>query len=250
LPPGFLSPEQVAQQSINSPSDAPRTISVEDFLTSPTALVDPKLGSRPFSSAPTSPDVPIRVGASVSAFGNAPAPAFLTAAVDRLNQTQANFRSSEDAFRGQLLDAVLGGNYLAAEALRASAVRPGTSVGFGAPVQNPQIGQGYLTSSQAAAGESKARTSALGSQTSQLAVLQGQLQQVERDLKGLGDGVGGFGGGGIIGQTGQGQQKAQLQSKQNQIRREIEKQQQTLASGGAFAPSGFVPKLPNLTTIR
>ena len=45
LPPGFLTPEQVAQRSIGSPADAPRTISVEDFLTAPTALVDPKLGS-------------------------------------------------------------------------------------------------------------------------------------------------------------------------------------------------------------
>jgi hypothetical protein len=252
LPPGFLTPEQVAQNAINSPSEAPRTISVDDFLTSPTALVDPKLGSRQFSSAPTSSAVPINVGASVSAFGNAPAPAFLTDAVNRLNQTQSNFRSSEDSFRGKLLDAVLGGNFLAAEALRASAARPGTNIAFGAPVQNPQIGQGFLASSQAAAGESNARTTAVNQQTSQLSTLQNQLRDVERDLKGLGTGgVGGFGGGSIIGNRGGGSGgKAQLQSKQNQIRREIEKQQSVLSSGGAFAPSGFVPRLPNLTTIR
>jgi hypothetical protein len=249
LPQGFLTPEQVAQQS-GGPLENQRTISVEDFLTTPTALVDPKLGSRGFSSAPTNSAVPIQVGASVSAFGNAPAPAFLTDAVNRLNQTQSNFRTGEDAFRGKLLDAVLGGNFLAAEALRASAARPGTNIAFGAPVQNPDIGTGFLATSEAAAEQTQARTGFLNSQTNQLSVLQGQLKDIEGDLKGLPGSGGGFGGGSIIASTGSGNERAQLQSKQRQIQREIERQQQSLSQGGALQPSGFVPRLPNLTTIR
>lgn len=241
LPPGFLTPEQVAQQSIvSAQSEQFKPITAADFLTQPTQVADPKLASRQFSSTPTTQ--PVQVGASVSAFGNAPAPAFLTNAVNQLNATQSAFQTSETSFRNNLLDAVLSGNYLAAEALRAAAVRPGTSVSFGGAVENPQVGQGYLLQSQAAADESAARDRVLGQQVSLTGNLQAQLDRTEQQIKGIPRSAN------TLATSSQGQKTAGLQFQQRQIKDQLERQREVLASGGAYAPSGYVPSLPQFGT--
>lgn len=242
LPPGFLTPEQVAQQSIvSAQTEQFKPITADDFLTVPNQAADPKLESRTFSSTPTTQ--PVQVGASVSAFGNAPAPAFLTNAVNKLNATQSAFQSSENAFRNELLDAVLSGNYLAAEALRAAAVRPGTSVSFGGSVENPQIGQGYLLQSQSAADEAASRKQALGQQVAQTGALQAQLNSTEQQLRGIPRSSN------TLATASQGQKTAGLQFQQRQLQQQLERQREILAGGGAFASSGFVPSLPRYGTL-
>jgi hypothetical protein len=174
----------------------------------------------------------------VSAFNNFPAPAFLAGAVNQLNRTQS-LRAMEQAdFRQQLLDATLSGNFLAAEALRAAAVQPGTSVGFGSAVLDPNIGQAALTQSEAAASESAVRRGALSSATRQEEVLRQQLTDVQRNLARVTP-TSSFGGGSIIGSQGQSNERFRLQSEQRRIQRELERQQANLAQGGAFRPSGF-----------
>jgi hypothetical protein len=236
VPQAFITPESVVADVQRAGPTTRRTFSPADFMTQPAALNDPALASRGFNSTPTT--APLTVGASVSAFNNFPAPAFLTDAVNRLNTTQS-LRAMEQAdFRQQLLDATLSGNFLAAEALRASAVQPGTSVGFGSAVLDPQIGQAALTQSEAAAHESSVRTSALQSATSQEEALRAQLMDVQRDIARVTPAGGQFGGS-IIGSQGQSQERFQLQSQQRRIQRELERQQANLAQGGAFRPSGF-----------
>jgi hypothetical protein len=139
-------------------------------------------------------------------------------------------------FRQQLLNATLSGNYLAAEALRASAVQPGTSVGFGSAVLDPRIGQAAETQATAAAAESAVRRGALSDATTQERALRSQLEDVQRDLARLPGQTFGFT---PVGTPGQGQQRANLQSEQRRIQRELERQQANLSAGGAFRPSGF-----------
>jgi hypothetical protein len=229
----FITPEQVAKEVSGAPQATPKTFSAEDFMTKPVPLNDPKLASRPFTSTP---QVPKTVGATVSAYSNVPVPPFLQGAIDQLNQTQS-LRAMEQAdFRQQLLDATLSGNYLAAEALRAAAVTPGSSVGFGSAVLDPNIGRASMTQATAAAQESRARVGALTDATTQEQALRGDLRRVQSELSRLPGQSFGFS---PLGTPSQGQQRVQLQSEQRRIQRELERQQANLAQGGAFRPSGF-----------
>ena len=237
VPSAFVTPELVAENAAKAGPGEVRTFAVEDFLTGEVPLTDPGLASRGFSSAPTT--APLKVGASISAFNNQPVPAFLTDAVNRLNSTQSNRAQQQATFRNQLLDATLSGNFLAAEALRASAVQPGTSVAFGSAVLDPNIGTAALTASEAAAEESAVRTRTLSNASTQEEALRKQLQNVQKDLSRLTP-TSGIGGGSVIGSQGAGSQRTQLQSQQRKIQRELERQQSNLAKGGAFQGSGFV----------
>jgi hypothetical protein len=73
----------------------------------------------------------------------------LTNAVNQLNQGQSQQAMMQSEYRQKLLNAVLSGNYLAAEALRASSVGPGSSVSFGQAVVPPQVGQAAVINAQA-----------------------------------------------------------------------------------------------------
>jgi hypothetical protein len=229
MPPGFLTPEEIAAKS--KPFTQTKFFTPEDFLTEPTALSDPKLASRVFSSAPTSASSPVKVGASVSAYGNVPVPAFLTNAVQQLNATQSSQAAMQEGFRQQLLDAVLGGNYLAAEALRASAVTPGASVGFGGAVQNPQVGQAAVIGAQGSATQAQAVADTLrGRPNPQQMVLQGQLKNIQQQLGSVPSGFG-FG-----------SERAQLTSQQFKIQRELEALQKAGPQISLNLNSGFVPR--------
>lgn len=237
IPASFITPEKVAAEAISAGPTQTKTFSVSDFLTKEAPLNDPALASRGFASSPTS--VPKTVGASISAYTNFPAPAFLTDAVSQLNETQSLRAVQQAEYREKLLEATLGGNYLAAEALRATSVQPGTSVTFGSAVQNPQIGQAALQTSAAAAAESRVRTDALRSATNQETALRRQLADVERQLGSLPGQQYGFTPLGIGGDTGM--SRANLQSEQRRIQRELEKMRANLATGGAYRPTGYVP---------
>lgn len=234
VPPGFVSPEDVVAQSTSAGPAVPRTFTIDDFRTPNVPLNDPKLASRKFSSAPTT--VPLSVPAQVSAYGNVSVPAFLTDAVNRLNASQSGQAALQNQYRQQLLDAVLSGNYLAAEALRASSVSPGAAVSFGQAVQSPQVGQAALLSSQATAQESATRTAALQSATTQPQALNYQLQLINKQLQGLPRAG--------VGPSVGGEKRAQLQSEQFRIQRELQKQQQLLAQGGAFRPTNAYVSQP------
>lgn len=234
VPQAFITPEQVAQRAKEAGPNEVKTFSIEDFMTQPVALNDPKLASRPYTSTP---QVPKTVGATVSAYSNVPVPAFLQGAINQLNQTQS-LRAMEQAdFRQQLLDATLEGNYLAAEALRASAVSPGASVGFGSAVLDPNIGYSAVIQGNAAAAESSARRAALTEATTQESSLRNQLSKVQGELSRLPSQTFGFSPIGIS--SSQGQQRAQLQSEQRRIQQELDRQRDRLAAGGAYRPSGF-----------
>jgi hypothetical protein len=165
-------------------------------------------------------------------------PAFLTNAVDRLNSTQSLRAFDQAEFRQQLLDATLSGNYLAAEALRATAVQPGTSVGFGSAVLDPKIGEATMTAAQAAASESRVRTGALQSATSQEQALRKERDKLQRQITEQAPSTR-FGGGGIIGSGPASSERFQLLSQQRRIQEELNRQQKNLAQGGAYRPSGF-----------
>lgn len=229
LPPGFLTPEEIAAKS--KPFVQTKFFTPEDFLTDPTALSDPKLASRVFSSAPT--NTPLKVGGSVSAYSNVQVPAFLTNAVQQLNATQSSQAAMQEGFRQQLLDAVLGGNYLAAEALRASAVTPGASVGFGGSVQNPQVGQAAVIGAQAQKTQSQAVADTLRQKpTGQEFLLKSQLDRLDQQIAGSSSGFGFYGG----------EQKAALTNKKLQIQRDLMDLQKAGPKIDLNLNSGFVPR--------
>lgn len=233
VPQAFVTPESVARDAQGQGPAQVRTFSPSDFMTQPVPLNDPKLASRPYTSTP---QVPTAVGATVSAYSNVPIPAFLQGAISQLNQTQS-LRAMEQAdFRQQLLDATLSGNYLAAEALRASAVSPGASVGFGSAVLDPNIGYATMTQAQAAAAESNTRRAALSEATTQERALRGQLERVQSELASMPGQTYGFS---PLGVPGQGERRANLQSEQRRIQQELERQRDRLSAGGAYRPSGF-----------
>jgi len=227
IPAGFLTPEEIAKQS--KPFTQSKFFTPEDFLISPAALNDPKLASMTYKSTPQ--NTPLKVGASISAFSNTQAPAFLTNAVNQLNNTQSLQAASQEQFRQQLLDAVLGGNYLAAEALRASAVTPGAKVGFGGAVQNPQVGQAAVIGAQANQTQANAVVESLNKPNEQSAVLQSQLKQVQQKLGSVPQGFAG------------GQDRAALTAQQFAIQREIANLQKAgpQISIGVNA-NGYVPR--------
>jgi hypothetical protein len=160
-------------------------------------------------------------------------PAFLTNAVQQLNATQSSQAAMQEGFRQQLLEAVLGGNYLAAEALRASAVTPGASVGFGGAVQNPQVGQGAVLQGQAAKTQAQAVSDVLQQKpTGQEFILKSQLERLNKQISDAPSGFGFFGG----------EQKSALTSKKLQIQRELESLQKSGPKVNINLNSGFVPR--------
>jgi hypothetical protein len=231
VPSPFLDPDEVVRNAKATPSAAStvKPVTVEDFMTEPVALNDPKLGSRRISSAPTT--LPKTVGASISAYGNFQAPAFLTDAVNRLNQSQTSAARLQDEYRQQLLDAVLGGNYLAAEALRAASVVPGSSVSFGQAVTDPTVGKAYAEQAKAAAAESGARTDEYTRVTNETSDLENRLKSVTEQLGSMP-----FGGSSIPGAN---VEQGNLLLEQFNIKRELDRQRDKLAQGGGYRPSGF-----------
>lgn len=234
VPKAFINPDEVVKQAKAAPSAASQVkpITVEDFMTEPVQLNDPKLGSRKISSIPYGAGAPQKA-ASISAYGNFQAPAFLTEAVNRLNSQQSSAARMQDEYRQQLLDAVLSGNYLAAEALRASSVAPGASVAFGQQVADPNVGLGYAQQATAAAQESQQRTQALQSVTNEQMQLQQRLQDVTKQLASMPSGTG------LMNPLGGSNQQGQLQIEQFSIKRELDRQRQLLAQGGGYRPSGY-----------
>jgi hypothetical protein len=227
MPPGFLNPEEIAAKSI--PITPTKTFSPADFLTSQVPLNDPKLATRAFTGVPQ--NVPL-VGASIGVQSNLNVPAFLTNAVQQLNQTQSMQAQMQEGFRQQLLDAVLGGNFLAAEALRATAVSPGASVAFGGAVQSPQIGQAALVQAGAAAKQAEAVSGALeGKPTFEQQKLTRELEDVKQQLGGITPGATAFG-----------PERTQLTQKQFQIQRQLRNLQQAGPALGININSGFVPR--------
>lgn len=219
-PPGFVTPEQVVEQA-QSYTPVTKTFSAADFLTKPVPLNDPKLASRPFSSAPTS--TPLYSPITASAYSNAPVPSFLTNAINQLNQTQSLQASQQADTRQQLLDAVLSGNYLAAEALRASVVSPGASVGFGQSVQSPQVGQAQvlnaLTKQQLA--ETVTEQAGAGGVPRRELFLSQQLEQLKKQQARVP----------ALPAQAFGKRRTDLTKKQFDIRRELENLRQARLSG-------------------
>lgn len=242
VPSSFINPDEVVKKAKATPSAASQVkpITVEDFMTEPVALNDPKLGSRRVTSIPQG--LPRETAGSISVYGNFQAPAYLTDAVNRLNQSQSSSARLQDEYRQQLLDAVLGGNYLAAEALRAASVQPGTSVAFGQQVADPNVGAGYAQQATAAAAESQQRTQAYSQLTNQQAQLQKRLQDIQTKIASAPTG-------GIMSPLGSAGDQGNLQIEQFSIQRELDRQRQLLAQGGGYRPSGYAsaPGLPLLT---
>jgi hypothetical protein len=221
VPPGFLTPEEVAAQS--AAWVTPKTISATDFLTSTPGLHDPKLASRAYSSVPQT--LPKEVAATASVYGTANVPAFLTQAVNDLNQTQSARASLQEQYRQKLLDAVLGGNYLAAEALRAASVTPGAKVGFASAVQNPQVGQAAVVNAVTNQQVAKQQIAQARQPYNQQTMMQRELADVQRKISNTPFG---------------GPEKAALTSRQYDIQRELKNLQTTIS--GAVNTSAWVPR--------
>lgn len=227
MPPGFLAPEEIAKRS--TPITPTKTFTPADFMTSSVPLNDPKLASRMFSGVP---NAPISVGASIGVNQNIQVPAFLTNAVNQLNATQSLQASMQEGFRQQLLEAVLSGNYLAAEALRATGVSPGASVTFGQAVQNPQQGQAALVAAGAQATQAQAISNSLqGVPTQKERQLTMQLADVQQKLSAPTTN--------LINPN-LGPDRAQLTQQQFAIQRELERLQQNVRKPTVVANSGFV----------
>jgi hypothetical protein len=220
-PPGFLTPEEVAAQS--AAWVTPKTISANDFLTTTPGLRDPKLASRTYSSVPQT--LPKEVAATASVYGTSNVPAFLTQAVNDLNQTQSSKAALQEQYRQKLLEAVLGGNYLAAEALRAASVTPGAKVGFASAVQNPQMGQAAVVNAVTNREVAKTQVDLARQPLNQQTLMQQELNQVQKKIANTPFG---------------GPEKAALTSRQYDIQRELKNLQTTIS--GATNASAWVPR--------
>lgn len=214
VPPGFLTPEQVVEQS-KSYSPQVKSFSAADFLTQPAQLNDPKLASRAYTSVPNN-GTPISAPLSVSAYQGVNMPSFLTNAVNQLNQGQSQQALMQSEYRQKLLNAVLSGNYLAAEALRASSVNPGTSVTFGSAVVPPQVGQAAVVNAQSNQKATDVAVAAAKQPIQQQQQLNTQLQQVQQQLSNVAPGFAA------------GPERARLTSQQFSIQQELDKLQAAL----------------------
>jgi hypothetical protein len=155
----------------------------KNLKTAKVKLNDSTLGSRLYGN----PLVGKRtVGAATSVYNNVNVPAYLAKAVNDLNDEQARARDNLNSWQSRLLDLYSQGGenaYLIAEALRATSVNPGSHVGFGAPVQDPRVGEGYLKNSEATANNLDAKTSAMNRASS----LERRLAALNKQRAGLGD---------------------------------------------------------------
>jgi hypothetical protein len=115
----------------------------------------------------------------------------LAQAVTDLNTEQALKRSLQSEWNSKILGLAQGGgpnNYLFQEALRAASVSPGAHVNFGAAVQNPDIGTGYLQAAQGQRAEATARAAAISApqqHQQQIAALQKERQQLGANSFGM-----------------------------------------------------------------
>lgn len=172
LPQSYVGPlNALAQQPYTAAS----------LMRSPGAVNDPKLASRAYGS--TVPGT-VKPAFAESVYQRPEVPAYLAQAVTDLNTGQSLQRSLQSEWNNKILGLASGGGangYLFQEALRAASVSPGAHVNFGAAVQNPDIGTGYLQAAQGQKAQALATAGAIGAPQQyqqQIAALQRERQQL------------------------------------------------------------------------